>query len=70
MATDLAVPVRLARLDPASSGRWFDGWKRKLLGKEERSAPSEPPSVAHAKTWLLKVGWRRYGLLDPAAIPG
>ncbi len=60
------------RLDPASSGRWFDGWKREKL--EEVSDGTEDvaqrPAVARARTWLLTVGWRRYGLLDPADVPG
>lgn len=59
-------------LDPASSARWFDGWKRNLA-PEMRSAPtglSATSVVAPARTWLLRVGWRRHGLLDPAEIPG
>jgi len=59
-----AATSRAINLDPASSGRWFDGWKRKP------SAPAERPAVARARTWLLAVGWRRYGLLDPADVPG
>jgi hypothetical protein len=51
-------------LDPASSGRWFDGW----------ASPSEPatdlPAVASARTWLMRAGWRRHGLIDPKEIPG
>ena len=59
------------RLDPASSGRWFDGWKRKAVGTEAGSStvPRRPP-VSRARTWLLSVAWRRYGLLDPADVPG
>ncbi|HEY2386612.1 MAG TPA: hypothetical protein VGK30_06595 [Candidatus Binatia bacterium] len=59
-------------LDPASSARWFSGWKRAAGGKgAERDEPvlSRPP-VARARTWLLTVGWRRHGLLDPADVPG
>jgi hypothetical protein len=26
--------------------------------------------VGAAKTWLLAVGWRRHGLLDPNEVPG
>jgi hypothetical protein len=56
------------RLDPASSARWFDGWR----GEEARMELSSvgAPAVASARTWLLTVGWRRYGLLDPADVPG
>lgn len=56
---------RAARLDPASSGRWFDGWIRR-----EPQSMHGPPSVAAPRTWLLATGWRRHGLLDPAEIPG
>ncbi len=59
------------RLDPASSARWFDGWKReKLTLKEEKDGASGDPPVARARMWLLAVGWRRHGLLDPADVPG
>ena len=50
--------------DPASSGRWFDGWRRRQPRPEDR------PTVARARTWLLQSGWRRHGLLDPAGVPG
>ncbi len=71
-----AVRSRLAgavRLDPASSARWFDGWKREKLRPEvarggTEDAPQRP--VSRARTWLLAVGWRRHGLLDPADVPG
>jgi REP element-mobilizing transposase RayT len=64
----LARPVRL---DPASSARWFEGWKRSVPSAHEvRAAPIERPPVARARTWLLAVGWRRHGLLDPADVPG
>ena len=59
---------RTFRIDPASSGRWFDGWRRRIDG----AGPSPPTarSVATPRSWLLAVGWRRSGLLDPDAIPG
>jgi REP-associated tyrosine transposase len=51
--------------DPASSGRWFDGW---------RSATAPPNAadireVAAARTWVLQIGWRRHGLIDIAEVP-
>ena len=60
------------RLDPASSARWFDGWKpesRAVIDASSDGPPGSPP-VARARTWLLTVGWRRHGLLDPADVPG
>ena len=41
------------------------------LTADATSAASHAPSpVARARTWLLSVGWRRHGLLDPADVPG
>ena len=53
----------------ASSGRWFDGWKPNAAVTEDdrASAALAPPPVARARTRLLRIGWRRHGLLDPAA---
>jgi REP element-mobilizing transposase RayT len=55
---------RDATLDPASSGRWFHEWRSRV------PQAHDPPAVATARTWLLCVGWRRHGLLDPSEIPG
>src|SRR5262245_66377027 len=57
-----------AGLDPASSARWFDVWQRS--GVTSRFAASPLPEVAWPRTWLLRVGWRRHGLIDPAELPG
>jgi REP element-mobilizing transposase RayT len=51
--------------DPASSGRWFDGWSI----VSESPNPIDVRDVAPARTWLLRVGWRRHGLIDPAGVP-
>ncbi len=53
-------------IDPASSGRWFDGWSRPCGA----AGPSSPAPTALPRSWLLAVGWRRAGLIDPDAIPG
>jgi REP element-mobilizing transposase RayT len=57
------APVR--GLDPCSSACWFDGW---LVAPPYQ--PTAAP-VASAHTWLLRVGWRRHGLVardeSPAA---
>ena len=60
---------RVARLDPASSARWFDGWKVAAHAMAATVCASRAP-VAAARTWLLRVGWRRRGLIDPADVPG
>ncbi len=72
-AAALAKLTGAVRLDPASSARWFDGWKREQVGEEApgggtEDVPQRP--VSRARTWLLAVGWRRHGLLDPAEVPG
>jgi REP element-mobilizing transposase RayT len=54
-----------AVLDPASSSRWFDGWRRGVT----HDGVGGLPEVANARTWLLRVGWRRHGLVDPAEVP-
>ena len=56
---------RSTTIDPASSARWFDGWR----ARSPESAHGPPP-VAPPHTWLLRLGWRRHGLLDPSEIPG
>lgn len=46
--------------DPYSSGRWFDGW---------RDFPCDriwPAPLALARSWLLRRGWRRAGLIRVA----
>jgi hypothetical protein len=58
-------------LDPASSARWFDGWREGW--KLDRSPPpgfGSMPAVAVPETWLLEHGWRLLGLLDPTDAPG
>jgi putative transposase len=57
--------LALAGLDPYSSARWFDGW-RGIDGPR----PDEYGPIAAARTWLARVGWRRHGRIDPAAVPG
>ena len=49
------------KLDPASSARWFDGWRAGFSA----GARGGPCPVAPPHTWLLRVGWRRHGAIDP-----
>jgi REP element-mobilizing transposase RayT len=51
--------------DPCSSAATFDGFTRSpAIFDEPRPWPRVVP-----RTWLLRVGWRRQGLLDPAEAP-
>jgi putative transposase len=59
-----APPAR-GWLDPFSSAQWFDGW-----ANIDARGSHEPP-VSAPRTWLLGVGWRRFGGgLDPDHCPG
>jgi REP element-mobilizing transposase RayT len=53
-------------LDPCSSAVYLDGWR----GFTPSAPAAESPPVAAPRTWLLRVGWRRLGLLVPDARPG
>jgi REP element-mobilizing transposase RayT len=59
---DRALQGDLIRgIDPYSSGHYFDEW-----ADAEREPPLEggrAPPVTQARSWLLRVGWRRRGLL-------
>jgi len=50
--------------DPRSSAPWFDGWSRSPPRIDEEAV------VATPQTWLVRVGWRRHGLLRPGERPG
>jgi len=60
-------------LDGCSSARWFDGWSQLDAAFRaiwlSRCANTGPP-VAPARTWLLRVGFRKHGLIHPDAAPG
>jgi REP element-mobilizing transposase RayT len=65
-AAQRARPTPKAALDPASSGRWFDGWRITTPPPD----PADAREVASPTTWLLRTGWRRHGLIDPTEVPG
>src|SRR5262245_20200288 len=60
------------RLDPASSARWFEGWRHDVaVQRPPPYSEDTKPAVAEPRSWLLLVGWQRGGgLLDPNATPG
>lgn len=50
-------------VDPCSSGPGFDGWR------DRRPEPISVMLGVRPRTWLLRVGWRRFGLLTPDILP-
>ena len=55
-------------LDPCSSGAVFDGWRPEVpkLAVEPWGSASE--LVVAARSWLLTVGWRRWGPIHPGGL--
>lgn len=51
-------------VDPASSGRWFDGWAERPI------PPADRPAVVRPETWLLRAAWQRHGLIRSDEVPG
>jgi REP element-mobilizing transposase RayT len=51
---------RLSGIDPASSGRWFEGWRGTV---ERNDTIGGGRDVAAPRTWLLGTGWRKRGLI-------
>ena len=51
--------------DPFSSAATFDGFTRPPAVFDE----PQPWSRVSPRTWLLRLGWRRRGLIDPAEAP-
>ena len=61
--SNLKKHVRAARgLDPCSSAAWFSGWAL-------ASAPRGASPLATARTWLARVGWRRWGPIGADETP-
>ena len=60
-------PGRGLRIDPASSGRWFDFWRERAIGTDPIGGTRE---VALPRCWLLRIGWRRHGRIGLTEIPG
>jgi REP element-mobilizing transposase RayT len=60
-------------VDPFSSGPWFDGWNSEPLStraRYESAGESCAIPTAAAQSWLLRVGWRRKGLIGRRETPG
>lgn len=69
-------------VDACSSAPWFDGFSRDAGVTSPRAGPREwalglsdidfraAPPVLPARSWLLRVGWRRHGPIDADITPG
>jgi REP element-mobilizing transposase RayT len=57
------APHRCGWLDPLSTVASFDSWTHGAANAADRVTPAP-------RTWLLRVGWRRRGLIDPDHVPG
>jgi REP element-mobilizing transposase RayT len=64
--------TKLWTMDPYSSAVHFNGWKEREQDLVFRKPPPtyEPLIVWLPKTWLLREGWRRHGLISMDEIPG
>jgi REP element-mobilizing transposase RayT len=69
---DRAAFARSWVIDPFATGRAFDGWKERadtpFVWKVRETY--QPIPVWLPKTWLLREGWRRYGLIGVREVPG
>jgi hypothetical protein len=63
-----ATRAEASTLDPASSARWFDGWRPQAANRLPEARGE--PEVSRPRSWLLRIGWRRHGLVDPGEVPG
>jgi hypothetical protein len=69
---DRAERARGWQIDPFATGWAFDGWKERAhtpFAWKVRDT-YQPIPVWLPKTWLLREGWRRYGLIGLREVPG
>jgi putative transposase len=53
-------------IDPRSTGAIFDGWRDPPTLREGTKDYGTSP----ARTWLLRTGWKKHGLLELDEVPG
>lgn len=66
---DRNTSLRHYRVDLFSSAFAFDGWRDVDVAALERPAHYEPLPVSPPRTWLLRVGWKRHGLISCFEVP-
>ena len=69
---DASTPIDRYWVDPYSSGPWFDGWAAPLqpYSSAGQVARRHPRPTRPARTWLMRTGWRHWGLLAFDERPG
>jgi len=60
---------RTTAVDPYSSASTFGGWTVPIRVTWSPISPGDP-LVSDPKSWLLRIGWADYGLIDPTHVPG
>lgn len=71
---DRAVRTRTWKVDPFSNGWEFFGWKERALSPLVYQPSTEYLAMSlvtwFPKTWLLRDGWQRHGLISIREVPG
>jgi hypothetical protein len=62
------APGGRSGFDPLSTAPYFNGFVPGIVRPPATAPPSAMPFV-QAKTWLLRIGWRRHGLLGGRDVP-
>ena len=57
---------RASGLDPLSSAQWFNGFAEPIPSSFRSVGP---PSIVAPTSWLLRLGWRRHGLIKSSDAP-
>lgn len=65
-AEDAAVHLPSTWIDPRSTCAIFDGWREDVSCAER----SKDFGTSPARSWLLRCGWQKYGLLALDDVPG
>jgi REP element-mobilizing transposase RayT len=71
-AEDRAAFTRNWKVDPYSSGIFFNGWKERAeAGLMYRPPPTYQRLLTwFPRTWLLREGWKKHGLISLYEVPG
>jgi hypothetical protein len=64
----LTVDARYGGIDPYSSAWWFTGWDHQRW-RTGLKPPPDGPTVAAAESWVLRIGWRRWGAIGIREVP-